>query len=110
MLNAKESIDIIEKAESIHDLLHNIKPLIMGTGSLCENLGKQIKTAPQDQKKEIGKQLSELRTAIESAINTKLNNLEEKEINIKLLTQKIDGSLPSRTTENGLLHPITSLT
>jgi phenylalanyl-tRNA synthetase alpha chain len=107
MLNIEQSLDAIEKAESIHDLLHNIKPLTMGAGSLCENLGKQIKAAPQEQKKEIGKQLSELRPAIESAINKKLANLEDHEINIKLLTEKIDGSLPSRITENGLLHPIT---
>ncbi len=107
MLNLDESIKIIQETKTIHDLIHNIKPKITGKGSLIEDLNSQIRTALPEQKKEIGKKLSELRSIIETEINNKLLLLEEEQLNIRLLSEKIDGSLPSRIRETGLLHPIT---
>ncbi len=109
MLNLDESIKIIQETKTIHDLIHNIKPKITGKGSLIDELNSQIRTALPDQKKEIGKKLSELRTIIETEINNKLLSLEEEQLNIKLLSEKIDGSLPSRAINNGIIHPVTKV-
>ncbi len=102
-------INQIEEAISIHDLLHNIKPQIMGSGSIIEDLTKKLKIASIEDKKNIGKQLSEIKTAVEIAINSKLKKLQEAEIDLQLAVEKIDGTLPHRIVTNGYIHPITKV-
>ena len=69
----------------------------------------QIKEIPNEQKKEYGMKVNELRTYFNNLYEEKNNQLQEEILNQKLESEKIDISLPSKKVKRGSLHPMTRI-
>ena len=66
-----------------------------------------MSTLSNEEKKEVGIKSNEVRSLINEALDEKLKNIKELELNKKLENDKIDITLPSRKRKLGSLHPLT---
>ena len=74
-------------------------------GSLTLMLRDLGKTSP-DQRKDRGAALNRLKDALTSAIEVRKKQLEDAALDARLLSERIDPTLPPRPREAGLIHPI----
>ena len=108
--------EIIEKLESELETVKTkndlavIKAHFMGKDGIVTNLSLKIRDIPNEDKKEFGKFLNEIKNEVMSRIDNLLKELEEKELNQKLEGEKIDISLPGKKIKRGSLHPMTRIT
>ena len=101
----KESIDSIKNIQE----LNNIKVEYLGKTGIITNLQSKIKEIPNEQKKEYGMKVNEVRTYFNNLYEEKNNQLQEEILNQKLESEKIDISLPSKKIKRGSLHPMTRI-
>ena len=101
----KESIDSIKNIQE----LNNIKVEYLGKTGIITNLQSKIKEIPNEQKKEYGMKVNEVRTYFNNLYEEKNNQLQEEILNQKLESEKIDISLPSKKVKRGSLHPMTRI-
>ena len=96
----------IKEVNSLNDL-EKIRVEFLGKKGLVTALMPLLRDVPNEQKKEMGQAINALKNAVESAINSKKSELEEKEIQNKINSaEKYDISLPVRKCE-GSIHPRT---
>lgn len=102
---------IIEKMSNISSLeeLQNIKSEFLGKKGLITEAQGMIKEIPNDEKKEFGMKVNEVRTLFNTKYEEIKNKLEEEKINKKLREEAIDITLPSEKIETGSLHPFTRI-
>jgi phenylalanyl-tRNA synthetase alpha chain len=62
-----------------------------------------------EEKKEIGKISNETKNQIEEAFNKRLNELNDEEINKKLLSERVDVTMPGISFLPGSIHPLTKI-
>ena len=101
---AKETI---QNCNNINVLLHDVKSSIFGKNSELSKIFSNMRNLPNEEKKEIGKQINIVKEEIENLLNQKRRELEAKAMNDKLKTEIIDGTLPYRHTLKGSIHLIT---
>ena len=75
--------------------LNKLKVEYMGKKGKITELNSLIRTLPNDEKKEFGKKMNELKQAFTSRYDSLKEKLEEELINQKLSSEKIDISLPA---------------
>lgn len=85
---------------SMQDLA-NIKAEYLGKKGKITELSNQLKDLSNEEKKEFGKSLNEIKTYAISLIDEKSKSIEEAILNEKLEKEKIDISLPGVTVKNG---------
>lgn len=78
------------------------------SGLLTAEMKTLGKLSPED-RKTVGAQLNELKTAVESSIETLLEEFAAKREAEQLAKERIDVTLPGRRIQAGHLHPITLL-
>lgn len=102
---------IIEKMSNISSLeeLQNIKSEFLGKKGLITEAQGMIKEIPNDEKKEFGMKVNEVRLLFNTKYEEIKNKLEEEKINKKLREEAIDITLPSEKIETGSLHPFTRI-
>lgn len=100
----------INDCNNINLLLHDVKSSIFGKNSEITKLMSKMKEISQEAKKELGKQINDIKTQIEYEIEEKRKKLEYIELEQKLKAEKLDGTLPYRQTQEGSLHIITKTT
>ena len=111
-----EREDIIKKLESELELvetlsdLANTKSIYLGREGIVTKLSSKMKEISNEEKREYGKYLNEIKTGVEELINNKYKEIEEKELNKKLESDAIDITLPGRHIKRGSLHPLTRIT
>ena len=116
MENDMERKDIIEKLESELSViktkidLGNLKALYLGRDGVVTKLSLKMKELNVDEKKEYGKFLNEIKKDVTDRIDKLNKMLEEKELNEKLESEKIDISLPGKMIKKGSLNPMTHVT
>ncbi len=71
--------------------------------AIMKNMGK---LSPEE-KKELGKVANKVRGEVEELINSKMEELKEKEKNLRLKMEKIDVTEPGKKAHVGVRHPIT---
>ena len=86
--------------------LENIKVEYMGKNGKITLLNGLIKDVPNENKKEFGMQVNELKTIFNEEYNKVHEELENKEINEKLNSEAIDVSLPGTEIAMGSAHPL----
>lgn len=93
--------EIYEKITNINDIkeLMDLKQVYMGKKGIITELQSKIKDA--EDKKEYGMQVNTVRNCFNEEFDKKLEELNEKEINKKLESEKIDISLPSTKVSVG---------
>ena len=97
-----EKVEIIKKefeqiSSNINDLktLNDIRVEYLGKQGKVTELSKLMKDVPNEQKKEFGMLVNEVRNLVTSLLDEKKIKLEQKALNEKLASEKIDISLPA---------------
>jgi phenylalanyl-tRNA synthetase alpha chain len=98
----------LANTESLQQL-NELKPKYLGKKGEINSLMQEIKNFSDDEKKEFGASVNNLKVEIESQIEAKKNELELAEINKKLDLEKIDITLPTRKTAEGTTHPLSKV-
>ena len=75
--------------------LNDIKVEYLGKQGKVTELSKLMKDVPNEQKKEFGMLVNEVRNLVTNVLDEKKNELEEKALNEKLANEKIDITLPA---------------
>jgi len=86
--------------------LENIKADYIGKNGKITLLNKLIREIPNEEKKDFGMKVNEIKNKFNEELNNKVNEIEEKEINEKLNSEAIDVSLPGTEIPCGGAHPI----
>ena len=103
-MNTQEILSTIEtKMNSVTNLqeLNNLKVEYLGKSGIITELQSKIKEIPNEEKKEYGMKVNEVRTSFNNQYEEKLKFLEEKALNEKLEKEKIDITLPSTKIKVG---------
>ncbi len=101
----KESINLVNSIQE----LNNVKVEYLGKTGIITNLQSKIKEIPNEEKKEYGMKVNEVRTYFNNLYEEKNNTLQQELLNQKLENEKIDISLPSKKVKRGSLHPMTRI-
>ncbi len=112
-MNKEEKIkqlneEISIKLEKVDDLkmLNELKIEYLSKNGPVSQLSSFMKDLDNEEKKEYGKLLNELKNNINEKFETIKKKLEDEELNKKLESEKIDITLPSKKTVRGSEHPL----
>ncbi len=101
----KQIENAYQKIESLEQL-NNLKVEYLGKKGIITELNSKIKELPNEEKKEYGKNVNELRTLFNTYFQKELERLETEAINQKLENEKIDITLPATRVRRGSKHPM----
>ena len=106
----RENID--KEIGSVKNLqeLNELKSRYLGKEGTVSELSKGMKDVPNEQKKEVGIKINEIRTYVTDLITNKEKEIKENILNEKLQSEVIDITLPSKKIKRGSLHPMTRIT
>lgn len=104
----KEFEQEIRQASSSADL-YQVKVKYLGKKGLISDLSKQLKDVPNEQKKEFGMMIGELRHSFESQYDAKEQELAAAELNAKLTGESLDITKSGVPFHAGSIHPIMSV-
>ncbi len=104
-LAAKESISHATDQTA----LEKVKVDYLGRKSPLTNILKSIKALDPEAKKELGKAANDAKIAIVDLISTKAKKLQKEYYATIAQDEKIDVTLPGKTTRLGTIHPITQM-
>ena len=112
-MNKEEKIkqlneEISIKLEKVDDLkmLNELKIEYLSKNGPVSQLSSFMKDLDNEEKKEYGKLLNELKNNINEKFETIKKKLEDEELNKKLESEKIDITLPSKKIVRGTKHPM----
>lgn len=101
-----EALKQIECA-STNEALNEIRVNLLGKNGSVTGLLKGMKDVSKEDRPKVGQMVNELRVSIETKLSEKTAQIKEKELEIKLLAEKIDVTLPAKANKIGALSPIT---
>ena len=81
--------------------LNDLKVKYLGKKGMITELNSEIKNIPNEEKKEFGQKVNELRNKFNDFYEEKKNYFEEELLNAKLASEAIDISLPAVKVTNG---------
>ncbi|HOO96310.1 MAG TPA: phenylalanine--tRNA ligase subunit alpha [Caldisericia bacterium] len=102
----QRATDAIKSAQTSVEL-ENIRVAFLGRKGEITVAFKQMAELEPEQKKEFAKNLNILKNDVTSELDAKQEILLEKEKNEKILSEKIDHTMPGRRWSRGTLHPLT---
>ncbi|ALB01550.1 phenylalanyl-tRNA synthetase [Francisella persica ATCC VR-331] len=100
---ALKELNLVKDKKSLDD----IRVKYLGKKGELTEMMKLIATLPNDEKPKLGQAVNIAKQALQEAINIKLANFEEQELNKKLAQEKIDVTLSGVGQNQGSLHPVT---
>ncbi len=89
--------------------LEEIRVATLGKKGSVTELMKGLAALTPEEKKEAGKGLNVLKTEIEAALDARRAALAEAELNAKLVSEKVDVTLPVRPENQGRIHPVSKI-
>lgn len=103
---------IIKDLEGTKDIksLNEIKTFYLGKKGLITDMYEKIKTIPNEEKKEYGIKINEIKELFSSYYNDKKDEFDRIEINDKLTNEMIDVTLPGTSIPTGSLHVLERVT
>lgn len=101
IIKMKEDIEKIFEDNLDLQKLNNLKVEYLGKSGRITELSKMMKDLPNEEKKDFGMLLNELRTKFNNLYEEYKNNLETKLLNEKLSSEKIDVTLPGTKINYG---------
>ena len=90
--------------------LNELKNKYLSKTGLITVLNSEIKNVPNEEKKEYGMKVNEVRNLFNEFYDTKKAEYEEALLNEKLSKEAIDITLPSKRVKRGSKHPMTRIT
>jgi phenylalanyl-tRNA synthetase alpha chain len=100
-----EKIKFVESKEE----LQNLKTEFFGKNGQITIQFKKLGSLPVEEKKEFASSMNKLKDNLTNQIESKIIELETKEINEKLKDEKVDISLPIRSFDKGKIHPVSQV-
>ena len=106
-------LDIQSRAKSDFDAVNNKSDLddvyrsFLGKKGEVNILLKSLGSLPQDKRKEAGKKLNQLKSALDSAYTQRTEDISDQVNQEKLNKEKIDFTLPGFEGFQGSIHPVT---
>lgn len=97
----KEAEEKIKNASSLKEV-NELKVLYLGKKGPVNELTSYMRELSNDEKKEFGKVLNDLKNNLNNAIEEKIKFYEEEELNEKLASEQIDISLPATKIPMGV--------
>ena len=85
---------------------NQIKSDLFGKNGIISLEFKKIGQINESERKKFASDLNETKSILQNKIDSKINQIEELEINEKLNKEKIDVTLPPRTYQTGKIHPV----
>ena len=89
--------------------LNDLRIKYLGKSGLITLLNSEIKNIPNEEKKDFGMQVNELRNSFNEYYENKRVELENAILNEKLSKESIDITLPSKKIKRGSLNPMTRI-
>ena len=89
--------------------LDELKNTYMGKSGKITLIQQLIKEIPNEEKKEFGIKVNEIRNIFNDFYNELLDTITTNEINLKLESERIDVTLPSEKIKRGSKHPMTRI-
>ena len=89
--------------------LEELKNTYVGKSGKITLIQQLIKEIPNENKKEFGIKVNEIRNTFNDFYNELLDTITTKEINLKLESERIDVTLPSEKIKRGSKHPMTRI-
>ena len=86
--------------------VNQIKSDLFGKNGIISLEFKKIGQINESERKKFASDLNETKSILQTKLDTKINQIEEIEINEKLNKEKIDVTLPPRTYQTGKIHPV----
>ena len=106
----RESIDNeINNVKTVQEL-NELKSKYLGKEGSVSELSKSMKDIPNEEKKEAGIKINEIRNYVTELISNKDLEIKENILNEKLNKEVIDITLPAKKIKRGSLHPMTRIT
>ncbi len=105
----KEVLDsLIAELKDITDLniLNQVRAKFLGKKGPLQKFSMMMKDLSIEEKKNVGMLTNKIKEDITNLIEKKKAELEEKELNNKLLSEKIDVTLPGLNIHKGSIHPL----
>ncbi len=103
--------DYIKKLNQNLDLnsINQIKTDLFGKNGLLSNEFKKLGAIASEKRKQFAADLNSIKNELQNAILNKIQDIEIKEINLKLQNEKVDVTLPERTFSQGKIHPVSQV-
>ena len=105
--------EILEAVKSVdnYDELEAIRVRELGKKGRISLLMRDLSLLSTEEKKETGSNLNKLKNIISNCISEKKEELENIELNNRLLKEKVDVSLPvqSQSAKTGKIHPVSQV-
>ena len=86
--------------------VNQIKADLFGKNGIISQEFKKIGQIQENERKNFASNLNEIKNVLQDQINSKLTELENLEINQKLIEEKVDITLPARSYSRGKIHPV----
>ena len=102
----KNATEEINKSESIQDL-ENVKLKYLSRKGELNSIKKNLKDLSDEDKRVVGSFANNVSNELNKLIEERNSELYRIELNKKLITEKIDISLPSDFRPQGKVHPLT---
>jgi len=100
-----EALDAVGKAADLA-ALDAVRVAALGKKGSVTGLMKTLGGMAPEQRREFGAQVNQLKGEIEAALEARKSTLGSAALAAKLVSEKIDVSLPARPEGTGTLHPI----
>lgn len=110
LLQLKHAAEVTIKGISDLESLNELKVKTLGRKGEITTILRGLKDLVGEEKIEAGKTANEVKNKLENLIEQKSSEIKARELEHKLLTEKIDISLPGLPLQSGGLHPITRVT
>ena len=94
----KNKLDITE--------IKKIKSDLFGKNGLVSLQFKKIGTIAESERKQFAADLNIIKNELQDLINLRINEIQNNEINQKLVKEKVDITLPERPFVKGKIHPV----
>jgi len=86
--------------------INQIKSDLFGKNGLVSSQFKRIGTIAESERKQFASDLNIIKDELQDLINSKIDEIQNAEINEKLEKEKIDITLPARSFVRGKIHPV----
>ena len=104
----KQAFASIEQAEDANSL-EAIRIEYLGKKGKLTDILKNLANLSAEEKPKMGQLVNQAKREISTFIEEKMQQLKEQELERKLITEKIDITLPGRAKHLGSLHPVTQV-
>jgi len=86
--------------------INEIKSNLFGKNGLISSEFKKIGSVAENERKKFASDLNVIKNELQNLIDSKINEIQNTEINEKLEKEKIDITLPERGFVRGKIHPV----